>query len=450
MSDENKDTITPSEIRAELTSVLKKFEAQVKSLHDKERLAKNDGAGDQSEGMAMSEDEVKPEVKKAEVSSTKPCPGCKGKGKEVSSRNGKTTYLCKGCDISYSSSKVAKGEKDPGKTPDDYSDKEIKAEGSGGDIKKGKSLNKSDSLAKMGMTHALRVAGVSQASAPAAKQKPVFENPVVQKPAARAAIRLPGMPPASGKGVPSVGELASKTLAAVGNRNAPSTGGRVLAFVKKPGADEHLAAQARGSDASNLKADKKAAGIGFLSNLISKFHGKGNDTWNELTAPGAGVKGRSLGRMASAAGVLARTEMEKAALAPNDPKRKSGLPSMAGAKSVASSPTAMPKMPGLQKPASFPGAPSSFKKAAMAPGKPAAPKMPGAAPAGGVPAIGAKTAGPKPPTMAPASKPPGMKTMGKTELAKPTAANEKKTQKGEMPGNPEGLMSSNHSRILIG
>jgi hypothetical protein len=70
---------------------------------------------------------------------------------------------------------------------------------------------------------------------------------------------------------------------------------RETAFVKKPAADDIQAPISGG--------EKKAAGIGFLNGLISKFHGAGDKTWAKTgqTAPSPGAVARRTGsRMALA------------------------------------------------------------------------------------------------------------------------------------------------------
>jgi len=156
--------------------------------------------------------------------------------------------------------------------------------------------------------------------------------------------------------------------------------------------------------------------------------------------------------------VLGEKEMGKAALAPNDPARHTNLPSMAGAKSIATNPTAMPGLPGL---------PKKMGKAALAPNDPARhtnlPSMAGAKSIAtnptampGLPGLPKKMAkagtgipaAPKPPGMAAAPKPAGTTAVGPAKPKAPPGS--APAVKAEMPGNPEGLSSSNHNRILIG
>jgi len=174
------------------------------------------------------------------------------------------------------------------------------------------------------------------------------------------------------------------------NKNVPTQDTQYPKFIRKPGADEHLAAAKAKENipqADITSEEKRAAGIGFLSNLISKFKGIGNKNWADLRGAGGASAGKAVNRM-GARMALSETSPHAVQSEMNSGKFKSlagGAPNQApkggtplsGFKSlVHKAELAIAAKKGI------------IKKDEKAPGAPAAPKAPSVAPA---PAAAAKT-----------------------------------------------------------
>lgn len=369
------------------------------------------------------------------------CPACSSpEVMPLGAMGNRDHSICKGCGISFSSPRqenaeaaalgkeeipdVGTIEEKPAKgavLPGDKKSKVIDAEGSGGKITK--SLRK-DMRPVVGMVPGSKSPGKLPGMTPSL---PPGASPGPNKPETLETLHsLNSL--AQGVGATKNPALAPTVLA---TPKAVTNPGRTTAFVKKPAADDVPAAGPPGGGSDAITgSEKRAAGIGFLSNLISKFKGAGNANWAETGSgsSGAGV-GAMTGRRAAARMMLAekpadKKPLDKAALAPNDPNRHTNLPSMSGAKSIASNPTAIPQLPGLPKP----------KMAKAGTGVPAAPKPPGMpAPAGAAKPPGTKAAGPTKPKA-----PPGSAPALKEEMAATT------------PDMDKGLSTTNHNRILLG
>lgn len=575
------DTVTKKEIAGALAGALSKAVAMAKAEDDlrksraaeakgANRLAKNTGvlpepAGqtlemNAMEGYGPQSDGGVPGLNKDEVANTYPagidCPTC-GSGdrtEHLGDLGGRSHFICHGCGQTMSHaagghdvapvSPVAKEEKSPSKKidqvetaeerkkdgtvlPGDKEIAEVEAEGSGGDVKKGKlgkdemrpnardaigaiQAQKPSSSAAVasrlkaspvkaaapkpfkkaipGASHAMRAAGIPS-QRPAAAPAPAAKDPAlaatVQAPArgpkaiaARAAARsmAPGMTPAlpaglkpgnhhpdvlsavselnnlrgAGPGVATAkpAPVASDDLGALAAAHAPGTqkvvtsGGRPAPFVKKPAADDKSVAMPEGpgqvgagatSDAT-LAADKKAAGVGFLSNLISKFRGAGKATWDAASGAGPASTARATRTMGRRMALSEKT-LEKG----KSPAGVRGTPAAAIKK-----PAPMTKAAGTGVPA--------------APKAPAAPAAAGTK-APGAPATAAKPAKPKSPTMAmKAEKKPGSKTvlgagMSPEALAADTDQSDREyiaQKKAKKATTKKALATANHNRALIG
>lgn len=295
--------------------------------------------------------------------------------------------------------------------------KTISAEGSGGKVTKG--LQK-------GMAEDLKAVGNMQTQS---KDAPVTKGPgmkataaaakPMQKDAMDVALGLGAKSPMKPAGLPGmtsgkasapksnagIGEDTKASLGWMKDRGtkdfsskatAPTVGvGQAKAFVKKPGADEFLASK----DNSEISGDeKRAAGIGFLSNLISKFKGAGNKNWSDLRGAGSTSAGKVVRRM-GARMALAETSPQAvqgelnsgkfkslAAGAPNQAP-KGGTP-LTGFKSLVNKAEAAITKKGLVKDEKTPGMPK-------APGAPAAaPKMQQTSPSGAPAGAGQSNAAP--------------------------------------------------------
>jgi hypothetical protein len=209
--------------------------------------------------------------------------------------------------------------------PDDKAPKKIDAEGSGGEIKK--------FLAEPSLGSLAPVPSLGELAAGALKHAP-----------AQAPVKVGA---SADVGKPDIKALDS--------------GGKEKAFIRKPAADDvvHLPKElADKGDAANLAGDKKAAGVGFLNSLVTKFKGIGNSLWHQTaSSPSLGrailamstrmARGeKSMEKVVKPAspsvGAAGAAPMAKEAIPPGDPRRKQNLPSMEGYKSIASNPTAMP------------------------------------------------------------------------------------------------------------
>jgi hypothetical protein len=96
------------------------------------------------------------------------------------------------------------------------------------------------------------------------------------------------------------------------------------------------------TEAGTLAADKKAAGVGFLSNLIAKYKGVGNKTWSDLAGAGPATADR-LNRTTGTRMALSEVPMEKATAKEADKE-------IQGFTSLASNPTRLPGMHGPKLP----------------------------------------------------------------------------------------------------
>lgn len=343
MAHKNDDTATRQDVLDVLATGLRGLQ---------ERLAKSEAEINQSlAAEALAKGEAPPETAApAAKKHGQDCPHCLGKTETVGKLSGRKHMLCKKCGV-MSSAPLSKEEMDDrhddSVLPDDETSKVVGSDdGSAGDIEKGK-------LAKGGVLVMPNSPGIKM----------------------RSGVGLPGMTPTKVGGSPSINIGTAPTL-----RATPAAGAKVP--VRKPAADDAPVASPAQA-AADLKADKKAAGVGFLSNLISKFKGAGQSTWSDSVGTGSASAGKAIRRAgvrmalsepsmekcgetkvvkAESGGIPAAPKapaapkpqgvaktMKKAALAPNDPKRKQDLPSMSGFQSVASNPTAMPQMPGLPK-----------------------------------------------------------------------------------------------------
>ncbi len=205
-----------------------------------------------------------------------------------------------------------------GTTPDDKASEKVEAEGSGGQIKKGKGLKKSEALAKAlppGFGLRGQEAGGASYTAPMTGGR-------------RPGIKLPGVKPKAAAPKPVVNEMAvAPTVPDVGTMKGM---GAIPAPARKQGADEFLAAKAAAAkaapspaapkvappappastipgkvDANTLAADKAAGGVGFLNSIVTKLKGTGNKTWDAMKGAGSGKH-----RMGMAVNALARSEDE--------------------------------------------------------------------------------------------------------------------------------------------
>jgi hypothetical protein len=331
----------------------------------KRKLEKNDacGVGDQMPGPDISKDEFG-DFEDAPGG----CPGCGGdKISHVGEHAGRTHFICHGCAMSYSTPRqenaaaaangpgpdpMAKEEMVPqaghpnskpdpkSVLPDDKKEKEVFGSeldaGSGGPVKKGKKLAK---------------AVAPQAAAPTLT---AIIRPKTPK--------LPGLTPPKG---------APPTLTGIIARHAVKAPQGSATFVKKPSAP---AAQPQAS-APISGQEKRAAGIGLIGNFLSRWKGTGEKGWVDARGAGPATPARAAATAATRMALAEKKDIKKEALAPNDPKRKTGLPSMAGATSIAHDPT-KPHAPA--KPVAKCGDVSTGKDVAKAAGTgiPAAPKAP--------------------------------------------------------------------------
>lgn len=247
-------------------------------------------------------DKVKPEVVKGEGVAGYPLKGTNKKSEDFI--NLKTASI---------PGKRLKEKFKNGTTPDDKKSKKVEAEGSGGQITKGKSMKKSEKLAK-----AVEAGGASY-TAPIAYKR---ANPI-KLPGVKTKATIPGKNPGGIATAPTMLDAA-----ATKPDIATEVGGtRVFGSPRKQGADEWLAAHGPAkvpgaaplaapaptipgvSNANDLAADKKAGGVGFINALVTKLKGTGNKTWDATGATGA-AKGKH--RMGMAVSALARSEMKKA------------------------------------------------------------------------------------------------------------------------------------------
>lgn len=158
--------------------------------------------------------------------------------------------------------KARKGTVLPGTKPS----KKIPAEGSGGEItKKSEKLQKDAARSMVGL------------------------DPW-KKPGSMGAPKLPGMTSTKVNGMhpDTAASLAAlkQPIAAAPAAAAPAP----LAAAKETPSVDAAAAPAKASpgasaadDAANLKADKKAGGVGFLNSLISRFKGIGSKAWGQVS-----------------------------------------------------------------------------------------------------------------------------------------------------------------------
>jgi hypothetical protein len=388
-----------------LRDALTKHEAAIKDSAALEDLKKGTGApppgGMKSQGVGgqvpgpMGKEELDKcgDIKKDEDDfGGMNCPACQGGSYEHLGCLGTSDhFLCRGCGMSFSTPRQeneaadsSRAEEDqlprspdpvvgtaramdkkeiaPTGTVDEKSisvpkSKKVDAPGSGGDI-----------------TKSLRKDASSVSIAPSKKLSPPG---------------LPGMTPPVGKTTtPNPGTaptILDMKAPAFNPANAPTLAfpGRPRPFVRKPAADDPIPAKIDESPISH--EEKRAAGIGFLSNLISKFRGAGNKTWSDLRGAGPSSAERASRTMA--------TRMAFAEKSPTSTDQANK--ELKGYKSLASNPTAMPSFPGIKKPMTKAAIPS-------APKAPAAPKPAVSAPTGPTSAPGPAT-GPAKPKSAPPS-----------------------------------------------
>lgn len=204
------------------------------------------------------------------------------------------------------------------------------SEGSGGEVKDGKKLEKAampPPIPKAAMKPTSKLRGTPAASVKAsvaAKQtvplghlKALLAGQPARKPMAPPG--MPGLtapktaPPTSvataNKELGGFQSIASSPTAMpggklVGGKSASTVRGTPGSVLKHMVAAKDAAMQA--DDATTLAEDKKAAGVGFVNALMTRIKGRGNATWEAMR--GAGGPKVGFGRTAAAAGALARSE----------------------------------------------------------------------------------------------------------------------------------------------
>lgn len=259
-----------------------------------------------------------------EASDASGCPACGGGTVEhLGDLGTRSHFLCKGCGMTFSHAagaddlmpqtdaddpmakeeipqvepatdeKNAKGAKMPDGS------KELDAEGSGGDVSKGKSLKKDAMRATAptvpatgrpklpGMTKPLPRAvapGTSPETAESlAAVQSLKNHPLRQQVDAATAPTVRG-----GQLTPPLAQLVQGAK----GQQLQTPGGRAVPFVPKAAADDPGQPGAPASDAE-LQGDLKAAGVGFLRNLITKFRGVGNQSWQDLRGAGPASAARA-------------------------------------------------------------------------------------------------------------------------------------------------------------
>lgn len=181
---------------------------------------------------------------------------------------------------------------------------EVKAPGSGGDIKKGKKLQKDAHPMDVALGMAKPAAKMSAPKLPGMAYGP-GQAPVGTHPEVDAAIKALK---------PKAGPAGPAAVAPTAPANVVGKGGKPLPFVKKPAADDPVQAPISG-------AEKRAAGIGFLSSLISKFKGIGSKTWGDLAGAGPASAGRAAKTMGTRMAMGEDDKFKKDALGmPKPPK----------------------------------------------------------------------------------------------------------------------------------
>lgn len=199
--------------------------------------------------------------------------------------------------------------------------------------------------------------------APAQKPPSTVFGGVVQR-SKRAQPALPGMtPPIGGSATMAAGTSEPAPFKAPGPATAAPTS--VAQANQELGGFKSLASSPTAMPGGTLTnpehgkaitgTEKRAAGIGFVGNLVTRIKGTGNKGWEEARGTGPASAARLV---ATTGRRLALSEKKPVAKATVDEVNRE----MKGFKSLASNPTAMPSSPGLPKPASFKGAPKAFKK----------------------------------------------------------------------------------------
>jgi hypothetical protein len=313
------DMSGPAEKESEFPSVTPKgsFKSEMCSTHGADLKKCGPGCGS-----------MKPVAKAEGVNH---CPACGGEGHHIGTMKQKDHFMCRHCGNGFSSDNpgtvvekeemVANVKTAPEKTlpgaelPSDAGEKTVEAEGSGGQVseKSDPAIKKSEKLQKdtarsmagmepwkkagsmpapqlPGMTAAKPKATVASIRAAAAMHPDTAASLASVKAAAPAASwKAQGLPGLKAKLATVAAVPIHEAAPVIPGRSLPAEGTRKPVPLSQP------------SDAANLASDKKAAGIGFLSNLISRFKGIGNKNW-------AKVGNGNANRIGAGAAALARSE----------------------------------------------------------------------------------------------------------------------------------------------
>lgn len=153
--------------------------------------------------------------------------------------------------------------------------KKVPAEGSGGQLVKTEPLQKDTARAIVGLGAFKKPGSMGAPKLPGMTSTKV-NGMHPETAASLAAVKAPH--PETTASLAALKPAPAAPVAAAAAKAAPKVDG--------DGADKVGNLSLPGNDAANLAADKKAAGVGFLNSLITRFRGVGNKTWAKVGGAG--------------------------------------------------------------------------------------------------------------------------------------------------------------------
>jgi len=291
------ENISKKEIALGLAKALREAVSRIELASNKEafgvkKLSKNMGGGFPGLGNQVPMARGEPEADESSDGGNDGdnCKACNGRNEHLGSLGNRIHFLCKGCGLTSSKAHdehVQKKEVLPG----DKKSQVVVAEGSGGGIIK-KSLTETD-LKSVGNMQAQASASPVRQGAGMQATKAAASKPPLQKDAMDVAVGVGARSPMPAGRPKLPGMTPSRSVKPATPNASVSAEQKPAAFIRKP-----VGEVAKQPDSSEISAaEKKAAGIGFLSNLISKFRGTGNKTWSDLRGAGTVSAGKAVSRM---------------------------------------------------------------------------------------------------------------------------------------------------------
>ncbi len=313
-------TLSPNEIRLRLGRALANAAVEIQSLRTRELRKSNSGVcllcgNPDRPGECTCASLRKDEEGGHEGPKTKNCPFCRAKGVGVRQDGSLVTHaqvitddprhktggaVCNGKrvikeemsattgNVETAPERKRKGAVLPGAKPS----KKVPTEGSGGQLVKSEPLQKDTARAIVGL------GGFKKPGSMGAPKLPGMTSAKVDgmhPETASSLAALKGPHPETTASLAAVKPAPAAPAAAAASKVAPK--------VDSDGADKVGNLSLPGNDAANLAADKKAAGVGFLNSLITRFKGVGNRTWAKVG--GAGTTAGALRAMGTR---MARSE----------------------------------------------------------------------------------------------------------------------------------------------